>query len=142
MRIVLDVNVLVSAAITYDGPAYDAMELMARDDMYLFLSDAMFITLANVLARPKIVRRLDPNRPSEFMGRLRRLTSEKITPDPTVQGVAEDAEDDGVLGTAVAGSVDYLVTGDGWLLGIGEYRGVRIITPRDFLTLLEAESGS
>ena len=48
-----------------------------------------------------------------------------VEPDPSVSGVCDDAEDDHVLGTAVAANADYLVTGDRGLLRVGEYRGVR-----------------
>jgi predicted nucleic acid-binding protein len=41
-----------------------------------------------------------------------------------------------VLGTAVAAGADYLVTGDAGLLAIGEYRGVRIVSAREFLLLI------
>jgi predicted nucleic acid-binding protein len=50
--------------------------------------------------------------------------------------VADDEEDDLVLGTAVAANADVLVTGDPGLLRIGEYRGVRIVTAREFLDIL------
>jgi hypothetical protein len=41
-----------------------------------------------------------------------------------------------VLAAAVW-AADYLVTGDRQLLRIGSYRGVAIVSPRDFLTLLD-----
>jgi len=43
-----------------------------------------------------------------------------------------------VLGTAVAAGADYLVTGDAGLLRIGEFRGVQIVTAREFLVLIDA----
>ena len=61
---------------------------------------------------------------------------EPILPDPSVTGGADDEEDDLVLGTAVAAGADFLVTGDTGLLRIGEYRGVRIVTARQFLLLI------
>ncbi len=54
-----------------------------------------------------------------------------------MRGVAEDLEDDLVLATIVAGRADFLVTGDRLLREIGEYGGVRIVTPREFLDLLD-----
>lgn len=59
------------------------------------------------------------------------------TPAPSVRGIAPDAEDDLVLGTAVKAEADFLVTGDRGLLAIGEYRGLRIVTADAFLTILE-----
>lgn len=59
-----------------------------------------------------------------------------VTPADDVHGVAEDDEDDLVLATAVAANADYLVTGDKYLLRIGEFRGIPIVFPREFLDLM------
>jgi uncharacterized protein len=56
-----------------------------------------------------------------------------------VTGVATHPEDDLVLATAVSGRVDYLVTLDRQLLRLGVYEGVRIVSTREFLTILQAE---
>jgi predicted nucleic acid-binding protein len=59
-------------------------------------------------------------------------------PLDTVQGIGEDTEDDLGLATAIAGQAEYLVTGDRHLQGIGAYEGVIIVSPRQFLTILES----
>jgi predicted nucleic acid-binding protein len=48
-------------------------------------------------------------------------------------------EDDAILATALSGKADFLVTGDRQLLRLGTYRGVRIVTARDFLTILRQD---
>ncbi|MFM7043235.1 MAG: putative toxin-antitoxin system toxin component, PIN family [Planctomycetaceae bacterium] len=47
-------------------------------------------------------------------------------------GTVRDKDDLPVLGTAIAGSVAALVTGDQELLALGLFRGVAILSPRDF----------
>jgi predicted nucleic acid-binding protein len=47
-------------------------------------------------------------------------------------GTVRDKDDLPVLGTAVAASAAILVTGDQELLGLGLFRGVAILSPRDF----------
>jgi len=47
-------------------------------------------------------------------------------------GRVRDKDDLPVLGTAIAGSVAALVTGDQELLALGLFRGVAILSPRDF----------
>jgi predicted nucleic acid-binding protein len=60
-----------------------------------------------------------------------------VTPVGSVQGVADDEEDDLVLATAVAGRVPYLVTGDRGLIALGSYEGIVIIDPAAFLQRLD-----
>lgn len=50
--------------------------------------------------------------------------------------VCRDRDDDIVLGVAVAGNADVLVTGDDDLLVLKQYGKIRIVSPRQFLELL------
>ena len=61
-------------------------------------------------------------------------------PTVTISGVTTHPEDDLVLAVAASARVDYLVTGDKPLQRLGAYRGVRVVSPRAFLDLLEATS--
>ena len=50
--------------------------------------------------------------------------------------VCRDADDDLVLGTAVAAKADLIVTGDQDLLVLRAYKGIEIVTPRQYLERL------
>ena len=56
-----------------------------------------------------------------------------------VHGVATHPEDDLILATAVSAKADYLVTGDKKLRELGSYQGVSIVSPREFLDILESQ---
>ncbi|MGI8406092.1 MAG: PIN domain-containing protein [Thermomicrobiales bacterium] len=77
----------------------------------------------------------------DFLLSIRDAASRKC-PNETVSGVAPDAEDDLVFGTAVAAEADFLVTGDKGMLAAGDYRGVRIVTPEEFLRELVMQASS
>ena len=63
--------------------------------------------------------------------------AEIVTNLPELRVVADDPKDDPIIATAVAAKADYLVTGDrAHLLPIGEYAGIRIISPREFIGIL------
>ncbi len=47
--------------------------------------------------------------------------------------VCRDPKDDKLLELAVSGNADFLVTSDKDLLVLNPFRGVEIITPREFL---------
>ena len=65
-----------------------------------------------------------------------------VEPDPSVN-LSGDPEDDIILGTAVAGQADVLVSGDKkHLLSLGNIQGIPILDPRDALAKILASRTS
>jgi uncharacterized protein len=62
---------------------------------------------------------------------------EFVEPHLLGKRVCRDEDDDVVLGTALAGKVDVIVTGDEDLLVLRKFRGIEILSPRQFLQLLD-----
>jgi putative PIN family toxin of toxin-antitoxin system len=60
-----------------------------------------------------------------------------VRPARLRERVCRDKDDDVVLATALAGKADVIVTGDDDLLMLNEFRGIRILSPRRFLELLD-----
>jgi predicted nucleic acid-binding protein len=56
------------------------------------------------------------------------------------QAITNDPEDDYVLATARLAEASYLVTGDHVLLGMRDYSGAKIVSPREFVTTIESQS--
>ncbi|MDI6689943.1 MAG: putative toxin-antitoxin system toxin component, PIN family [Actinomycetota bacterium] len=50
--------------------------------------------------------------------------------------MCRDPEDDKFIDVALAAKADYLVTGDKDLLVLKNYRGVKILKPKEFLALM------
>ncbi len=50
--------------------------------------------------------------------------------------VIGDPADDVVLSTALEGNASYIISGDGHLLGLERFRGVRIVTVAEMLDIL------
>jgi len=65
---------------------------------------------------------------------------EFVDPEPLSESVCRDKDDDVVLATALAGNADVIVSGDDDLLALKKFRGIRILSPRQFLQLLERHS--
>jgi putative PIN family toxin of toxin-antitoxin system len=61
---------------------------------------------------------------------------EFVEPEPLDERVCRDKDDDVVLATALAGKADVIVTGDEDLLVLKKFRGIKILSPRQFLELL------
>lgn len=134
-KVTLDVNTLVSGFLKGGGPPSTIIDAWRAGRLHVCLSSHIVATVHKVWERPYFVAnsdRIDRALAIDLMDEQ----AEPFTPDPAVSGVADDEEDDMVLGTAVAAGADYLVTGDAGLLAIGEYRGVRIVSAREFLLLI------
>lgn len=135
--VVLDVNILASgAAVPESIPAYLVDEGF-KGRYTIAVSERMVRKLDEVLQRPYFAGKLDRQQ-REAIIRRTRVSSDVVTPDASVSGVADDEEDDIVLGTAVAAGADYLVTGDHGLLAVRSYGDVSIVTAREFMALLHS----
>jgi predicted nucleic acid-binding protein len=66
------------------------------------------------------------------IGRSRSPAHGSYGPRADAAQVCRDADDDVVLGTAIAGRCDAIVTGDKDLLDLGGYRDIPIVSPRAF----------
>jgi predicted nucleic acid-binding protein len=67
-----------------------------------------------------------------------RYFAEFVAPQEDITAVEDDPDDDKFLEAAVAGDVDYLVSGDGHLLSLGSFRGIDIVEPRTFYERLDS----
>lgn len=63
---------------------------------------------------------------------------EVVEPSPVPPDACRDADDLPVLGTAAAGNVDYLVSGDDDLLSLKSFHGISIVSPREFYDVIRA----
>lgn len=64
--------------------------------------------------------------------------SEFVVPEERIQFVEADPKDDKFLEAAVAGKVDFIVSGDSHLLDLKEFRSIPIISGREFINWLES----
>jgi putative PIN family toxin of toxin-antitoxin system len=137
IRAVLDANVIVSGFAANSGTPAALIERWVIGEFVLVLSEHILDGAARAWGNPYYATRYTAGQAQETLSLLRR-SAQLVIPEPSVHGVADDTEDDLVLGTAVAAEADYLVTGDKGLQRIGTYRGIPILSPRDFLSLLES----
>lgn len=142
MIVVLDTNVLASGFIGADKPDSTPGELVRRwraQASTLVVSEHILTELADTLTNPYFTRRLSA---SEVADALESLRLDGIMHPITVDvaGVASHAEDDVVLATALSARAKYLVTGDKRLLERVAYRGTLLLSPRQFLAVLEGEA--
>ncbi|HWB84165.1 MAG TPA: putative toxin-antitoxin system toxin component, PIN family [Bryobacteraceae bacterium] len=132
MRVVIDINILVSALIVPTGRAATVIR-MWLDGKFTLLTCATHVNeLRATLHKPRIADLID--KAGRLVNQIRKL-AEDIDPLPCVER-SSDPDDDYLLALAEAADADYLVTGDkGGLLDLGTHKGTRIISARDFAAL-------
>jgi putative PIN family toxin of toxin-antitoxin system len=141
---VLDTNVLASGFIGEDNPNSPPGEIVRRWRARVFthvVSEHTLTELADTFSDPYFTRRLSPSSVVAALESLRR--DAVVQPIVTeVSGIASHPEDDLVLATAVSAGAPYLVTGDRRLLERAAYRDTNLLSPRQFLAVLEREKSN
>jgi putative PIN family toxin of toxin-antitoxin system len=132
MRILLDVNILASAGPGPSSLPGMALAIASSPDHQLIISDDMREKLAEVLESPYFASRMTQLQQFEFVQLIGSI-GQRHEPDETVVNVADDTEDDRILGTAVAGNAEVIVSGDKGLLKRNPFRGIPILTAREFI---------
>src|SRR4051794_30083619 len=114
------------------------IRLWALNRFDLIISEAILSELARVFALPYFTARFTSGYAQQALGLLRD-GAQLVEPVADVHGFAPHASDDLILGTAVAGHADYLVTGDYPLRRLGTFRGIQLVRPLAFLDLLRTD---
>ncbi len=114
------------------------LDRWANDQFELLTSTHILDWVARALHKPCWQQRQDVGELGIRLADLSQIV-EQVYPVDDVHGVAEDDEDDMILATAVAANADYLVTGDKGLVELTVFRGIRIVSPRAFLDMLDSE---
>ncbi|MCC6791408.1 MAG: putative toxin-antitoxin system toxin component, PIN family [Thermomicrobiales bacterium] len=60
-----------------------------------------------------------------------------VIPPDSIQAILNDPKDDMFIECAVAGGADVIISGDRHLLAMGVYGEIRIVTPAEFLEILD-----
>jgi uncharacterized protein len=131
MKIVLDTNVIVSMAL--GGTLGILADEWDRGSFQVVISEPIAAEYAAVLLRPKF------NLPRDVVDAVLvyiHRKAEYITPEETITAISSDPTDNRFLECAISGHVEYLVSGDPHLLELKQYRGIPILTPREFLLRL------
>ena len=128
MRIVLDTNVLISAALKEKSLPAMAVSLAARRHT-LLKSAVTERELLEVMARPQLASLIAPAF-RDWLGAT--LAAAELVPITQRIVACRDPRDDKFLELAVNGQSDLIVSGDADLLALHPFRGIAIVTPAAF----------
>ncbi len=133
MRAVVDTNVFVSGLL-FGGKPQEVLESAVSGRVALFVSPTMVAELEGVLRRPRF------GLTDQFVrAAIAEVTSlaEWVIPQARAEVVKDDPTDNEVIDCAVESRADCIVTGDGHLLRLREFQGIRIVDAAEFRLLEE-----
>lgn len=140
IRAVLDTNVLASGVTHAKGPSGHLVLAWRRRAFQNVLSEHILHELTQALEGRYFTKRLTRRERKAAVTHVRRLALlTQIT--VRVSGVDLSAPDGQVLATAESAGAEYVVTGDAEFLALGEYHGIKIVTPTAFLDILKGKGG-
>lgn len=128
MKVVFDTNILVSALVFPGGRGEAALRRIVEEQDQLVISKPIVDELLGILARKFARDAEELAHVAVFLSGLGIL----VKPRRRLR-VVKDDPDNRILECAVAGRARAIITGDRALLALGEYKGVRIISLREYL---------
>ncbi len=136
LKIVLDTNALIDASSDYYHYANRIIDSVISGNIKAYANRGT-LRENNLLAARKISDEGYLKKLEYFFAIVLPVES----PDQ-LEVIDEDPQDNKILESAVAAGADYLVTSDRHLLKLEKYKGVRMVTPRQFWNIYEDESES
>ena len=133
MKVVIDTNIFVSSFL--GGRPRQVIDLWKRGEVVLCLSKDILDEYVDVLQRVGIG-------PKEGLEELLALFKKNINiiftlKTPRLPIVEDDPSDDKFIECAVKFKADFIITGDKALRRVKQYLGIRILSPQEFLMVID-----
>lgn len=133
MTVVFDTNTLISAAIfpaSVPGKCLFDFILLIK----IINSTPAIEELDEVIYRKKFDKYLSNEEKDRVLSSFRRMSN--VVNTTSIIADCRDPKDNKFLELAIDGNADYIITGDPDLLILHPYRGISIVTPAQFLSIL------
>ena len=133
MNVVLNTNTVISG-LFWKGAPRQVLDLARSGSITLFTSPELLAELADVIGRKKFAQRMVQAQVTVdelvfgYAALARTIHPAKIKPV-----ILADPDDDKVLACAIAAKATLIVSGDGHLLDLKEYKSIKIIPVNELL---------
>jgi len=137
MRVVVDMNILISATIKPNSPLAQIL-VYVRNGRFEFLYFPEFLKeYAEIISRPHLWEKYHLDK-EEVAAVVQVLENRGVLVYVVTQvDVCRDPDDNILLSLALDGKADYIVSGDKDLLDLVSFREIPIIRPAEFLAMFE-----
>jgi uncharacterized protein len=135
MKVVIDTNIFVSSF--FGGNPRRIIELWKTEKITICLSRDILDEYIEVLHR---IGLKDEDELGELLTLFRRgFNMLFTTKTPKIRAVKNDPDDDKFIECAAALKAEVIITGDKAIEAVGEYMGIKILTPQRFLKSFEKD---
>jgi putative PIN family toxin of toxin-antitoxin system len=136
MKAVFDTVVVLRA---YINPQSRWGRLLARHatDYRLVVSPPIVAEYLDVLLRPALTRRFARLTTFPASSLFGHLAQAEVVRPAEIPAVTRDPDDDVFFATAKLGGAPYIVSEDEDQLTVKEYEGIRVVTAKEFLRILD-----
>jgi len=133
LKVTLDTNVLVSGTF-WEGEAHRIIQLIEQKRIRCYLSKEILAEYNRVAHSSEILEKVEEHH-LEIKSAVIKIIEVCfiVEPKAKVLAVEDDPDDDKILECALEAEADYIVTYDAHILKLGEFRGIRIVSPKEFL---------
>jgi len=129
MNVLIDTNILLSAALRDRLPERVVLYVAGRDDIRWLVTPEILAEYTDVLRRPKFgLEEQTLKRWAELLD----MRTVNVGSPPTVPDFPRDPKDAPFLAAALAAHADFLITGDKDLLQANNIISTRIVTVAEF----------
>ncbi len=132
IAVVMDTNVVVSAAISKDGNPATIFEMLLLGEIQNYTTQKIIDEIKEVLQRPRIKKILN-DADCQFIISTFEKFSEKVDNVPEIKVISEDPDDDKFLACATGAGATYIISGDEHLQRLKQFQDITIVSPAEFL---------
>ena len=133
-RVVLDTNIFISAVL--GGRLGVIIDEWKAGKFKLIVTDSIAREYLDVINRPKFkIPQAEIIAVSDYLLQL----GEFVTPTEEIHIIVADPTDDKFLEAALAGKVNFIVSGDNHVLELKSFREIPVVTAKEFITWLETQ---
>jgi len=129
IKVVLDTNVFISS-LFWKGAPYQIFKRILEGAILNFVSPQI---LAEIKERLLDKFKLPPEKVKEFL-EIIVFNSQLVYPKKKLNIVKKDPKDNKILECTLEAKASFVISGDGHLLEIKKYKGIKIVSPKEFLS--------
>ena len=135
LKVVFDTNVIVSAALYEQSLPALLLSLGLEDKLNFFVSPALLNEYEAVLKRPRF--KFEHKEITELLEKINQKAV-MVTPKKELKILRTDESDNQILECALKAKADFIITGNRRHFPFEEFKGSKIVTPREFINKISA----